>query len=111
VRSIRARPRGFRLVFTRPAEGRSAGDPGSYQVEHYRYEVTGAYGSPELDRTRVAVERAEGAADGGAVDLELGALVPDRVYMIAARGVRSGRGEPLVHPAGAYTLNRVPLGR
>ncbi len=111
VRSIRARPRGFRLVFTRPADPRTAVDPASYLVEHYRYEVTGAYGSPELDRTRVAVERVELSADGGSADLVLPALVPDRVYLITARGVRSPAGEPLVHPAGAYTLNRVPPAR
>ncbi len=108
IREIRALPRGFRLVFTLPVEAKGAADPASYSVEHWRYEYTGAYGSPELDRTRVAVERTELSADGRTVDLTLPPLVKDRVYLIAARGVRSGKGEPLVHPAGAYTLNQIP---
>jgi cytochrome c551/c552 len=108
IQEIRVRPRGFRLAFTRPVDVRSAADAGSYQVEHYRYEYTGAYGSPELDRTRAAVEKVEVSADGRSADLTLPPLVGDRVYFIQARGVRSASGEPLVHPAGAYTLHEIP---
>jgi glucose/arabinose dehydrogenase/cytochrome c551/c552 len=107
MQTIRIQPKGFRIVFTQPVAADTAGNPASYQVEHYRYEYTGAYGSPELDRTRVAVERATVAADGKSVELVLPALVKDRVYLISAR-VRSAKGEALVHPQGAYTLNDIP---
>jgi glucose/arabinose dehydrogenase/cytochrome c2 len=108
MQTIRVRPDGFRIVFTEPVSPRTAGDPASYQVEHYRYEHTGAYGSPELDRARSAVERVEMSADGRSVDLVTAPLVKDRVYLIQAPGVRSAKGEALVNPAGAYTLNEVP---
>jgi hypothetical protein len=108
IREIRVRPRGFRLVFTRPVDPAAAADPAAYQIEHYRYEYTGAYGSPELDRARAPVEKAEVSADRLGVDLTLPPLVRDRVYFITARGVRSERGAPLVHPAGAYTLHEIP---
>jgi hypothetical protein len=108
MKSIHVRPRGFRIVFTEPVSPQTARDPASYQVEHYRYEYTGAYGSPELDRTSIAVERVEVSADGRSAELTLGPLIKDRVYMIQAKGVRSAKGEALVHPAGAYTLNEVP---
>jgi hypothetical protein len=108
IRSIRARPQGFRLVFTRPVDPGTAREAGSYQVEHYRYEYTGAYGSPEHDRTRAAVRRAEVHADGRTVDLTTAPLVKGRVYAVTAVGVRSAKGEPLVHPTGVYTLNEVP---
>jgi mono/diheme cytochrome c family protein len=111
MQTIRVLPRGFRIVFTRPVSALTARDPASYKVEHYRYEYTGAYGSPELDRTAAAVERVELAADGRSVDLITAPLVKDRVYWIEARGVRSAGGEPLVHPAGAYTLNEIPPGK
>src|SRR5215208_4971598 len=110
VQSIHVRPRGFRIVFTAPVDPKTAADPSSYRLEHYRYEYTGAYGSPELDRTAVKVERAEVSAHGRAVDLTTAPLVKDRVYLITAAGVRSGTGERLVHPTGAYTLNEVPAG-
>jgi cytochrome c2 len=108
IRSIHAGPRGFRLVFTRPADAATAGAATSYRVEHYRYEYTGAYGSPELDRTPVSVQRAAPTPDGRAVDLIVDPLVRDRVYRIHAGGVRSTQAETLVHPEGAYTLNEIP---
>jgi glucose/arabinose dehydrogenase len=110
MQSIRVRSHGFRVVFTRPVTAASARDPAAYEVEHYRYEYTGAYGSPELDRTRVAVERVELSADGRSADLTCSPLVKDRVYLIRCRGVRSTNGDALVHPAGAYTLNEIPAG-
>jgi hypothetical protein len=111
MQTIRVLPRGFRIVFTRPVEPQTARDPASYKVEHYRYEYTGAYGSPELDRTPAAIERVELAPDGRSVDVITAQLVKDRVYLITAPGVRSAAGEVLVHPVGAYTLNEIPPNR
>jgi hypothetical protein len=108
MKSIHARPRGFGIVFTEPVSPRTAQDPASYHIEYYRYEYTGAYGSPELDRARLAVERVELAPDHRSVELVTAPLVKDRVYLIQARGVQSATGEVLVHPAGAYTLNEIP---
>jgi glucose/arabinose dehydrogenase len=110
IQSIRVRPRGFTLRFTKPVAQASARDPASYEVEHYRYEYTGAYGSPELDRTHLRIERVEVASDGRSVELTTAGLVKDRVYLISARGVRSAANERLVYPTGCYTLNEVPGG-
>ncbi len=109
IESIHARPRGFRLTFTKSVDPRTARDAASYLVEHYRYAYSGEYGSPELDRTRVQPVRIELAKDGRTIDLELPRLIQDRIYMIHPEGVRSSHGEPLVHPVGAYTLNEIPL--
>lgn len=108
--TIRALPRGFRIVFTAPIDRKSAEDPASYHLEHYRYEYTGAYGSPELDRAAATIERASVSADGRSVDLTTSPLIRDRVYMLGAPRVRSEKGEALVHPTGAYTLNEIPKG-
>jgi hypothetical protein len=107
IREIRVLPGGFRLNFTLPVDPKTAADAASYAAEHWRYEYTGAYGSPELDKTRVTVATATVAADGRSVDLAM-PLVKDRVYLITARGVRSPSGAPLVHPLGSYTLNEIP---
>jgi mono/diheme cytochrome c family protein len=110
MRSIHARPRGFQIALTRPASQESARRSDSYRVEHFRYEYTGAYGSPELDRTTVAIEHVDVAPDGSTIELMTAPLVKDRVYMIRADGVRSTERERLVHDAGAYTVNEVPYG-
>src|SRR5581483_2033464 len=108
MQTVRIRPRGFRIHFTKPVAPDTARSPASYQLEHYRYEYTGAYGSPELDLTRVPIERVELAPDGLSAELFIAPLVKDRVYMIQAPGVRSTKGERLVQPVGAYTVNEVP---
>ncbi|HLY09987.1 MAG TPA: hypothetical protein VKW04_11840 [Planctomycetota bacterium] len=108
MRDIRVLPRGFRVTFTTPVDPKTARDPSAYSLEHYRYEYTGAYGSPELERTKVTVESVLVAADGRSVDLGLPPLVKDRVYLISPRGVKSAKGEALVHPLGAYTLQEIP---
>jgi mono/diheme cytochrome c family protein len=107
MQSIHVRPRGFRVIFTAPVDKTTAADPASYRLEHYRYEYTGAYGSPELDRTAVKVERVEVAADGRSAELKTAPLVKDRVYLLTST-VRAATGERLVYPTGAYTLNEVP---
>jgi hypothetical protein len=108
MQSIHARPSGFRVRFTAPVDPATAADPASYLIEHYRYEYGGAYGSPELDRTRLGIEGVEVAPDGLSVVLKTAPLVKDRIYSITAQKVRSARGEGPVHPTGVYTLNAIP---
>jgi mono/diheme cytochrome c family protein/glucose/arabinose dehydrogenase len=108
IQSIHALPRGFKLVFTKKATAESALDPGAYRIEQYRYEHSGAYGSPELDRKRLALQRVKLADNGRSVELLFDRLVKDRIYSITAAGVRSEEGEALVHPTGVYTLNQIP---
>ncbi|MBI2950022.1 MAG: hypothetical protein HYY23_20510, partial [Verrucomicrobia bacterium] len=108
IQSIHVRPSGFRLRLTQPASHASALDPASYSIEHYRYEFTGAYGSPELDRTAVRIKRVELINEEKTVDLTTDPLIPGRIYSISAKGVKNASGEHLVHPVAVYTLNQVP---
>ena len=109
MQSIKILPRGFRILFTQPVDAKTANALASYKIESFRYEYTGAYGSPELDRTTTKIESIKVAPDGLSADLLTTSLKTDRVYMIDARGVRSQKSEALVHPTGAYTLNEIPL--
>jgi|GEM_PF-290976 len=108
IQSIRVLPRGFQLRFTKPVSAISARDPASYSIEHYRYEYTGAYGSPEIDRTPVKVAQVAIGTGDREVDLITGSLVAGRIYSITAHGVKASAGESLVYPTGVYTLNQVP---
>jgi hypothetical protein len=111
MQTIRVLPNGFRVRFTQPVSVKTANVLSSYRIESFRYEYTGAYGSPELDRSPLAIQSIQVAADGLSADLLTAPLVKDRVYLIEARGVRSEKGEALVHPLGAYTLNEIPASR
>ena len=108
MQSIHARPQGFRIVFTAPVDPKTAADPAAYQIEHYRYEYTGAYGSTELDRARLKIDKVAVAADGKSAELFTAPLAKERIYLISGPGVRSAKGEALVQPTGAYTLNEIP---
>lgn len=110
IRSIHVLPRGFRLRFTKAVDAAAATALVSYRIEHFRYEYTGAYGSPELDRRRLPIESATLSVDGLSVDLTTAGLEKDRVYSIAAEGVRSTAGDAPLHATGVYTLNEVPAG-
>jgi hypothetical protein len=110
MQSLHALPLGFRVVFTRPLDAETAHSAKAYRLESYRYEYTGAYGSPELDRTTVQVSNVEVAADGRSVDLTTLPLVKDRVYLLTLDDttIRSAEGKRLVYAVGAYTLNDIP---
>lgn len=108
MQSIHVRPGGFRIRMTRPASIESLSTHASWRVERYRYEYTGAYGSPELDRTPEEIVQAKAEGDGLGVELQLTDLKPGWVYSIRGTGVQSSRGEPLVHTTGVYTVNEVP---
>jgi len=103
-----ARPDGFELVFTKPVDPRSAESPGSYRVSSYTYLYHPAYGSPEINTQELKVRSAKLSADRRSVHLAVDGLRPTYVHEVHAEGVRSETGEPLVHPAGYYTLNRIP---
>ncbi|MCE9534354.1 MAG: hypothetical protein K8T89_25010 [Planctomycetes bacterium] len=111
MQKIRVLPNGFRVFFTTPVSAKTASELASYRIESFRYEYTGAYGSPEYDRKPLKVESLKVAEDGLSVDLLTAPLVKDRVYMVEARGVRSKKDEALVHPMGAYTLNEIPVAK
>lgn len=108
MQTIRALPNGFRIHFTQPVSGKTASDLASYRIESFRYEYTGAYGSPELERSTLKINSIKLAKDGRSVDVLTAPLTKDRVYMIEARGIQTEKGEALVHPIGAYTLNEIP---
>jgi cytochrome c551/c552 len=108
MQRVHIQPQGFRIVFTKPIDVATAGKLDSYHIEHYRYEYTGAYGSPELDRTRLAIQQVRVQPDGKTVDLLTALLSKDRVYAISAPGIRSLQNEALVHSLGVYTVNEIP---
>ena len=109
IESIHVLPRGFRVRFTAPVSAESAREPGDWRIEHYRYEYTGAYGSPELDRRALPVEQGQVSDNGMNVELSTAPLEKHRVYAIAAQEIRSRKDGPLIRPTGVYTLNEIPV--
>jgi mono/diheme cytochrome c family protein/glucose/arabinose dehydrogenase len=110
IQTIRLTPRGFSLAFTVPMGPASLALPRNYHVKRFRYNYSIDDGSLRMDEVQVPVAGARVHADGLGVDIDLAELMPDFVYEIALDGVQGANGEPVAHPIGYYTANRLLAG-
>lgn len=111
VLEMRARPDGFRLVFTQPVDPATAADVKSYAMKCWTYRYHSGYGDKQQDEKELAVKQATVSADGRTVDLTLDGLETYYVHELKLPGVRNATGQPLLHPIGYYTLQRIPGNR
>lgn len=108
IQEMRARPDGFELLFTKPVDAKTAGNPASYKMSSHTYTYHSTYGSDEILKQQPAVTAANVSRDGRRVRLKIDGLRELFVHELTAVGVRSQDGEPLLHPSAYYTLNRIP---
>lgn len=111
IRTMRVRPDGFQLTFTRPVDPVTAGKPASYRFKRYTYQYHSTYGSDEIQPSELTVRSAKISNDGFTVDLVVDGLKRHFVHELDASGVRDALGKPLLHANAYYTLNRLPLDR
>jgi glucose/arabinose dehydrogenase len=108
IHEMRAKPDGFELTFTQPVDAATAKDPKSYELETYAYIYQSTYGSPEVDHTRPTIKKLTVATDHKSVRMEIDGLEIGHIHELHLPGIRSGDGQPLLHDAAYYTLNRIP---
>jgi glucose/arabinose dehydrogenase len=108
IKEMRARSDGFELVFTKPVDHKTAGDPASYTMRSHTYLYHATYGSDEIQRRDLAIESVRVSDDGLRVHLKVTGLRELFVHELEAPGVRSADGQPLLHNRAYYTLNRIP---
>jgi hypothetical protein len=107
IHEMRVRPDGFELTFTRPIDPATATDAASWTFRTFTYIYQASYGSPEVDETRPAVENVIVAPDGLSLRFKT-TLQVGHLHELKLPGLRSTRGEPLLHPEAWYTLNEIP---
>ncbi len=107
IRSVELTKSGFELCFTAPVAAPAASDPASYSLQHYGYRYHRVYGSPQVDPTPVSIQSVRLSEDGRRARLEVGTLVPGRIYEFNLRGLKAEDGRSLLHPQAYYTLNRL----
>jgi hypothetical protein len=108
IHHMSARPDGFEVTFTEPADPETAGDPASYSMKTWTYIYQSKYGSPEVDQTTPEITAAKVSDDGLSVRLTIDGLVRGHVHHLDAAGVKNAGGETLAHPSVYYTLNEIP---
>jgi glucose/arabinose dehydrogenase len=108
VKEMRAAPDGFDLVFTQPVDPASAAKVASYTIKSYTYIYQSSYGSPEVDITSPVIKSVGVSPDRLSAHMVVDGLVPGHIHELHLSGVRSARGDPLLHDAAYYTLNNLP---
>jgi mono/diheme cytochrome c family protein len=110
VRDLTITDRGFRLTFTRPMHPATLAQPGSFELNRFRFYYHWKYGSPWIDEARVAVSEVRPAADGLSAELVLADLKQGFVYELSVPALRTTDDEPLANPLAYYTANRLRNG-
>jgi glucose/arabinose dehydrogenase len=108
IREMRARPDGFELELTADVDPETAGDPASYRMSSYTYELHASYGSDEMDVRELAVRSAAVSPDRRTVRLAVDGLRAGYVHELHADGLRTADGRPLRHADAYYTLVALP---
>lgn len=110
MKAVRAKPYGFEIEFTHPADRKEAADPHAYQVTGFTYWYHKSYGSPLVRKRACPVTRAEVSRDGTRVELYVTGLREGYIHEIRLSGLRSASGEQPLHTVAYYTLNAIPRG-
>lgn len=105
---MRARPAGFRLEFTEPVDRVTAMNPDSYRMSSYTYLLHAPYGSPEVDTQKLVARPISVSDDGRSVELAVDGMRDGCVHELHADGLRSAKGDLLLHSDAYYTLNARP---
>ena len=105
--NLRATPKGFRFEFTAPLDV-SAAEPTRWAGQRYFYKYHEPYGSPQMDLTPVTPSKVTLSGDGHFADVEFAELKPGYIYDFDLGGLASTKGDTVLNPHIAYTLNKVP---
>lgn len=110
VLDMKAAPDGFVLSFTEDLDPATAADPASYRMVSYTYEWHAKYGSDEMDEApqKVVSATVTGPRTVHLVIDKLRAGGEGYVHELALPGVKSAKGEPLVHDQAYYTMQKIP---
>ena len=108
IKTMSAHPNGFVLTFTRPPDPKTATNPKSYVLSSFTYPYHSKYGGEETDVKALTVKSATLDAAKKMVHLKIDGLRTGYVHELHADGIRDLKGQPLLHKAAYYTLNRIP---
>ena len=111
MRTVKAKPDGFEIEFTKPVDKKSAEDLTSYMISSYTYKYFPVYGSPPVENKEHEILGVEVSEDGRKVRIAIAEPQKFHVHRISLPGVRSAsNSHELVHTDAYYTLNEIPSG-
>lgn len=111
MKTVRAKPDGFEIEFTKPVDRKSAADLEAYSGRSFIYKYHAVYGSPPVNQSDLEIKGVHISEDGRKIRLIVDNLRPYYIHQLNVDGVRSADGQlPVLHPAAYYTLNQIPDG-
>jgi cytochrome c551/c552 len=111
MRTVKAKPDGFEIEFTKPIDKKSAEDLTSYQISSFTYKYFPVYGSPPVRPMDHEILGVEVSADGRKVRIAIKDPQQYHVHKISLPGIREAvNSHELVHADAYYTLNEIPSG-
>ncbi|MBJ6366673.1 c-type cytochrome [Snuella sedimenti] len=111
MKTVKAKPDGFEIEFTKPVDRASAEDLDSYKGKSYIYKYHPAYGSPQTNIEDIKIKGVKVSEDGLKVRVVTDNLRQYYVHEITLHGVKLKGGDDLtLHPTFYYTLNNIPDG-
>jgi hypothetical protein len=100
-------PNGFDLQFTKPVDAKKAADPKTYSLLQWHMIYHKDYGSPEVDKTAVKIQKVTVFDDGMLVRLVLPELLTGKVYDLTLEGLNAADGSEPMNNHAYYTLNHL----
>jgi len=110
IKTIKAKPDGFELEFTKPVNRKTATDRSLYNITTFTYMYHQKYGSPIINKSDAPIKNITVSDDGLKVRITADSLKEGYIHQIKASGVQSTDGYLLLHDVGYYTLNKIPDG-
>jgi cytochrome c551/c552 len=111
MRTVKAKPDGFEIEFTKPVDKKSAEDLTSYMISSFTYKYFPVYGSPPVKAREHEILGVEVSEDGRKVRVAISDPQQYHVHRISLLGIREAvNSHELVHTDAYYTLNEIPAG-
>lgn len=111
MKTIKAKPDGFEIEFTKPVDKNSAANIASYTIENFTYKYHPVYGSPTVNLQNCQIKGVKVSEDGLTVRLIVTNLRTHYIHKISLDGIRAQeKSHTLLHPTAYYTLNNIPEG-
>jgi cytochrome c551/c552 len=111
MKTIKAKPDGFEIEFTKPINKNSAANIASYAIESFTYKYQPVYGSPTVNMQNCPIKGVKVSEDGMSVRLLVNNLRTHYIHKISLDGIRAQeKSHTLIHPTAYYTLHNIPDG-
>ncbi len=108
IKAIRLTSDGFEIEFTEPVHPELATDENMYQISHWTYETSAAYGSPKIDHRELTILAAE-AKDPTKIFIKISDLKENYlVYFLLSPELKSVEDRTLWSGEAWYTINELP---